>query len=284
MSYSYTGVSLVKEVIGENPSRRLELILWTLIYQSDPNPQKYSNWPGNLNGSAETFLTNNKGLIPRLREAVSQQVLVEESHFKWMDNSKRQNAWLNRNIFLQPGHTELPLSAVTPRDLIVARIDLWSTTKNEKKVFLENLEKNWKTVHANKKFDWFKDDNRKCALAWSWLNKHTTLDFHGFAPFEDYEDLMIYFDNDVKMLTTPINEYIPKIKARWAQNKYREKNNEKSQRSFLLSNETISTLEQLSKIHEVSKARILEILIEMEFIRGGHIDEKLARAKLLRKE
>ncbi|MDL2198156.1 hypothetical protein QQF45_03660 [Halopseudomonas aestusnigri] len=282
MYYSKPVHPLIEKVIGKNPKKRHELILWTIMYQIDSTPNKSAYWPGNLNNITENLLYNNPNLIPALQTRISQLSLVDTSHFKWIDNSKRQSSWISRRPLPQSQAPETSLPWIPMQDQITAKIDLWQATGYEKELFLKQLKMDWEATLSNTQFDWFKDDNRKVKLAWNWLKKNSKLPFYGDIPFEDYEDMMIYFDGAQPHTGEAINDYISKIKARWSQNKYREKNTGKTQKNFMLSNETISNLEELSKFHDVSKARIIEILVEIESIKGGHIDEKLARSKLLK--
>lgn len=272
--------SSVSSVIGNNPSRRIEIILWALTYQYDPDPNKKTKWPGNFNQMTDHVLTQNPYLALNIKEQISNLALIDDSFFKWINNSRRQNFWIlnNFNILLESAFISIPA-----RDRIIANIDLRPTTKNEKEVFIEDLEMRWRVASENPKFDWFKDDKNKSKLAWEWLRKNSELKLETTPPFENHEDLLIYFDRiGPESFLLPVDEYLRKIKARWSQNTYRRNNSGKKQKNFMLSNEAISSLEKLSKAHDVSKARILEILIEIESSKGGHIDEKLARAKLLK--
>lgn len=102
----------------------------------------------------------------------------------------------------------------------------------------------------------------------------------GLSPFETLEDILIFFDN-ANYPREKEELYIGKIKKGWNQKKYRENLKGKAQYNFVLSDKAISSLENLASRYEVSRARLLEILIEMETEKNDHIPEKLRTQQLL---
>lgn len=94
--------------------------------------------------------------------------------------------------------------------------DCWEADITYKRIELKNIEEQWwSQKNADKPFRWFKDDNQKILLAWEWLTKNTQLDLSR-PPFEDYEDLLIYFDENF-IINEQRELYLTKIKARWNQ-------------------------------------------------------------------
>lgn len=133
---------------------------------------------------------------------------------------------------------------------------------------------------GDKEFKWFKDNDQKSSLAWEVLKKHapTTLGFQ--SQFEKFEDLLIFFDN--AMLSPEQKEvYITKTQRRWNQQKYRDSLNGKAQYNFILSDKAAEILKNLSETHEISRARVLELLLEMEALKGDHIAERIRMQKFL---
>ncbi|KEX94036.1 hypothetical protein HA62_09865, partial [Pseudomonas putida] len=151
----------------------------------------------------------------------------------------------------------------------------------EKTSLIKSLEQRWRDHKAHdKKYSWFKDDNQKCSLAYEWLQKNTYLTIFR-TPIETYEDLLIFFDN-ANYTSEKEELYIGKIKKLWNQRKYRSTLKGKSQYNFVLSDKTIEMLDKISEQHEISRARALEILVEIETEKGLYISEKLQNSKLLR--
>ena len=64
--------------------------------------------------------------------------------------------------------------------------------------------------------------------------------------------------------------------------KYRENLKGKAQYNFVLSDKAIVSLEKLASRYEVSRARLLEILIEMEAEKNDHVPEKIRTAQFLK--
>lgn len=65
--------------------------------------------------------------------------------------------------------------------------------------------------------------------------------------------------------------------------KYRENLKGKAQYNFILSDKAIANLDKLANLHEISRAKVLEILLEMEAEKNDHIPERIRVLKLLNK-
>lgn len=101
-----------------------------------------------------------------------------------------------------------------------------------------------------------------------------------WPPFENHEDTLIFFDRE--NLTPDQKElYIGKIKKKWSQKKYRDQLKGKAQYNFVLSDKSAKILNTLSKRYEISRARVIELLLEMEEIKNDHIEEKIRISKIL---
>ncbi|PTU02195.1 hypothetical protein DBR45_13555, partial [Pseudomonas sp. HMWF031] len=152
--------------------------------------------------------------------------------------------------------------------------DYWMTDLTRKKITLDDIREKWQLQKKeDNQFKWFKDDNHKSALAWEWLSKNTSL-LGGYNHcFEDFEDFLIFFDN-INLIPEQKEFYIEKIKKRWSQQKYREKLTGKAQYNFILSDKAAAILDSLSTRYEISRARVIELLLEMEEIKNDHIPER----------
>ncbi|MCY1462296.1 hypothetical protein D9M71_800570 [compost metagenome] len=91
---------------------------------------------------------------------------------------------------------------------------------------------------------------------------------------------MIFFDS-ANLIAEQKTLYIDKIKKRWSQQKYREGLIGKAQYNFVLSDKAIANLDKLANLHEISRAKILEVLLEMETEKNSYIPERIRILKLL---
>lgn len=211
------------------------------------------------------------------------RMLVPEEELKWIDEGDRQAKWLQAKIALLAQVILFPFPiAITGKDHLIATIDAWNIDIPHKSIELRNLKPQWITHKSvDKKYDWFKDDGDKLKIAWDWLNKNGKGGYH-LNIFEKHDDLLSFFDSTP---STPdeIKFYISEIKKKWSREKHRKSLKDKKQYNFILSHKTIERLDKLAAEHEISRAQIIEILVEMETDKGAHLQEKLNKIRLLNK-
>ncbi|MFW9088169.1 hypothetical protein ACOI7N_26985 [Pseudomonas sp. P2758] len=216
--------------------------------------------------------------------------LLPIKYYEWINEGARQTEWMNAEILehldkyssTHPIHLHLHLSGA---DLLLASFDLWDIDIAEKESRLYKLKQNWaQHKKGDKKFQWLKDEESKCLLAGEWLNSNIDgLQLIGLPPtvgqpINNYEDLLIFFDrcnNDQKTL------YMDRIKKAWSQKKYRQglRDKNKAQYNFVLSDKAMERLDNFAKDNELSRARILDILLIMESEKHSYIPEMLKRLK-----
>ncbi len=208
--------------------------------------------------------------------------LIPKNYLDWITNERRLVEWLTREIQIFTKHNQLTFPfSLSGKDLPIAVLDVWERDLTEKISLIKNLEQRWREHKAqDKKYSWFKDDDQKCSLAYEWLRKNTYSALFR-TPIETYEDLLIFFDN-ANYTSEKEELYIGKIKKLWNQKKYRSTLKGKSQYNFVLSDKTVEMLDKISEQHQISRARALEILVEIENQKGLYIAEKLQNSKLLR--
>ena len=227
------------------------------------------------------YLQSNTWRVDQLLQKRREQ-LIHKKHLEWVTNERRLVEWLTKELKKSTDHSqiEFPFN-LSGKVLPIAVLDVWERDLTEKTSLIKNLEQRWREHKAHdKKYSWFKDDNQKCSLAHEWLQKNTYLSiFH--TPIETYEDLLILFDN-ANYTTEKEELYIGKIKKLWNQRKYRNGLKGKSQYNFVLSDKTVEMLDKIAEQHEISRARAIEILVEIETKKNLYISEKLENAKLLR--
>lgn len=259
-----------------------------LLYTLKLKHQEF--WPYDNPGSyyrdniANFFEHNHQTCEKIIRETA--YGLINKTEFSWITNERRQLEWLKREIlrlhfsdFNDARYSHAVINTPTNKETVVAIFDALGGNNNSKSLVLDSLRTNWKRhKDFDKNYRWFKDNAEKCTFASQWLKSNKN--FQALTPFETYEDLVIFFDqsglaNDTKEL------YIGKIKNTWNQKNYKAKLEGKSQCNLILSNTIIGSLKKLSDKYGVSRARIVEILIEMETNKGVYIKSKVEEMKLL---
>lgn len=222
---------------------------------------------------------------PNLSHEIEQNqssMLLPENTLKWITDSKRQHTWINNNITGRAGYF---LSDTPPnlpdRETIITKIDAWVTTQTTKQIQISQIASAWELQkNVDQAFQWFheEDENKKCELAWKIFIKDNPLLALGNDPFTNHEELLIFFDNTLK-LPAERKLFIQTVKSRWSQNKYRTKETDKKQYNFILSKKTIQRLDKLAEKYDLKRTQILDILLQMEEDKGIYIPEKLKPLK-----
>lgn len=209
--------------------------------------------------------------------------LVHKRDIEWITKDRRAIEWVTTEIQNSTGHSQLKnYFDLKGKDLPIAILDVWQRDITQKTNLLRDLEQRWKSHKTNDKiYSWFKDDNQKSQFAWDWLEKNSFVATLGSTPLETFEDILIFFDK-ANYSREQKELYIGKIKKGWTQRKYRENLKGKAQYNFVLSVKAIESLEKLASRYEVSRARLLEILIEMETEKNDHIPERIRTSQLLK--
>lgn len=273
----------LSQVLGETEyNNRHDLWLWyTLVFHETTfNPNDYFD-TGMRDKMARYLQTRTWRVDELLKERRKQLVLKND--IEWITEDSRVAQWMTREIQNSTGHSQLNnYFDLTEKDLPIAILDVWQSDVTQKTKLLRNLEQRWKSHKANDKvYAWFKGDDQKSQFAWDWLSKNLFAATLGSTPFETFEDVLIFFDK-ANYSREQEELHIGKIKKGWTQKKYRENLKGKAQYNFVLSDKAIEALEKLAGRYEISRARILEILIEMEAEKNDHIPEKIRILQLLK--
>lgn len=208
-------------------------------------------------------LSRNPRLTRGLVRARDRELLPEEA-FSWVEKSGRQPKWLAAQAGNKTGLriNSSVFRTLTDKEQLIALFDLWDKDFGLKEITLRRLSDAW-TEHArsDRIFSWFKEDERaKCTLAWSWLEKNKPRLTWRAEPFTKLTELLEFFDHsgasdEEKEL------YVDKIKRRWSTQKTREKAVEKKQYNFVLPLSVNAVLDKLAEEHELSRTKVLEMLI-----------------------
>lgn len=269
-------------ILGDSRySKRQDIWLWLTLNNYGCNLGSLEQSGPNIRDKMANCLKAHPHLINQVKLNQEKQLLPDDS-FKWINEGKRQIAWLTFKLAEASGYMWLiKPSNLHGMDLLFSIIDGWQTDITHKQFTLSDTREKWeKHKKGDREFKWFKDNNRKSTIAWEWLNKNTPSLVSTLNPFESYEDLLIFFDNTY-LTHEQKTLYIEKIKKRWSQQTYRENLKGKAQYNFVLSDKAIANLDKLATLHEISRAKVLEILIEMEIKNNNHIPERIMILKLL---
>lgn len=269
--------NLAKTLNGINIDDRF--IIWLWFYLN--NALQPSNLGdicslGMRDRMAET-ITNN----PWLKQQIQTDrlaFLVPKESLSWIKNEKRQCHWIARKIAERNGGRYITgVAKLTGIDLAIATIDIWKTPIAEKLSAVIEIASEWaEQEKTDKIFDWFygTDECSKLELAQEMTRKNNPFLMTHQTPWQETSDMIIAMDT----LFPSIAEKklsIYSIKKRWSQNKYRSKTTGKKQCNFILTEKAIDRLQQLADKHELNRAQILEILLQMEEEKGIYIPEKL---------
>ncbi|WP_350599197.1 hypothetical protein [Pseudomonas sp. 65/3-MNA-CIBAN-0223] len=266
-----------------NQNRRHDIWLWFQLKAQKILLGGEINYPG-MHYSMNEAIFKNPILSEKLKQREIEQLLPEK-YISWIKEENRQVIWLRskiRNDIMHP-----PEPGLTGKDSLVASIDLWNININEKGHFLGGLERDWNEhSKGDKQYKWFSDDAQKCIYAGNLIKKDfpmigfSSIKLSDYLPIQCYEDLLIFFDN-CKLHLDEKNAFIEKVKRKWPGKQYRDNMVGKKQYNFILSDQAIARLDKLSDTYELSRAKILDILLKMEDEQNRYIPERI---KLLKDE
>lgn len=273
----------LSQALGETEyNNRHDIWLWytLLFYETTFNPNDY--FDTGMRDKMARYLQTKPWRVDELLKERRKQ-LTHKRDIDWITENRRTIEWATREIQCSTEHSQLDYYFdLTGKDLPIAILDVWRKDVTQKTKLLRDLEQRWKSHKKNDNlYAWFKDDDQKSQFAWDWLVKNSFAATLGSTPFETFEDILIFFDK-ANYSAEQKELYIGKIKKGWSQKKYRENLKGKAQYNFVLSDKAIDSLEKLASRYEVSRARLLEILIEMEAEKNDHIPEKIRASQLLK--
>lgn len=217
--------------------------------------------------------------------------LIPERELRWIKGSRAQCNWIKANISTICSKTNFhPLNTpehLSDRALSIAIFDFRSTNPGfdyyTKTAASEHLREKWEEQKKTDiRYDWMKEDSGEIQrlLFWKTLkNKHPHSLSRAYS-FANHDELLdfIYHSH----LTTDelglINNQARKL---WNQNKRRERIKDKKQCNLMLLTSTINKLDSLAKIHSLSRAEIVDILIAAEARDEYHIINVLNKKHLL---
>ena len=269
-------------------NRRHDIWRWLQLTTNNVQLSGDVNQPG-MRSTMTHVISSTPGLSEIIKNKETEQLLPEKC-LEWINEGKRQVEWLSSKLRERMTFSDsiAPLtSGLTGKDLLIASIDLWTINIKQKGSFLNELENSWNEhKKGDKQFKWFEDDEQKCLLAGKLINKHIPLDgllsitLSAYQPIENHENLLTFFDH-ANLNQNQKSLFIERVKISWRQQKYRKNLTGKGQYNFILSDKAIARLDKLSDTYELSRAKILDILLKMESEQNRYMPERI---KLLKDE
>lgn len=201
-------------------------------------------------------------------------LIIHHEHLEWIHNEKRQMAWVKKQLAKRIPPIVQP-NTLSGFQSILYSIDTWESPMSDKILTIGRLKLTW-AEHKLRDvfFDWFrgKDEQTKIEATYD-----IAITQQRHLPHENYTlktitDVVLFFDQ-LEITDAEFELLTKKIKARWSQNKYRDNLVGKKQYNFYLSNETIESLDRLSKKNNKKRAEILEFIITMEDKEGLYTNQ-----------
>ncbi|HGE2281909.1 hypothetical protein [Pseudomonas aeruginosa] len=193
-------------------------------------------------------------------------LLIPEKHFSWISESERQLSWIKRKLTREMADERIYSPALSERELLIATIDCAESPPRGKTSFLASLKRAWdEQRQLDQQWDWIKERNEReaCLHVWEWLSKHLSNQVFPNPRPESHQHLLITLDS-FTWKTMERAHCIATIRRLWRQKLRRKDAKGKKQYNFILSDKAIKRLDRFSKEHELSRARVLEILLQME--------------------
>lgn len=276
----------LSEVLGDNKLRD-RTGNWLRLFLSLRGQAGNLRYPG---GSSRSDMARYINSIPGLAEFVrteNRQAFLSEDRFLWLTDGLRQNAWMLRYLNTLP--TLAYVDAIdasiflSGRQRIIALFDVYQPNGSAKEACVNSAKWAWEIqVGKDKIFDWFRDEagSDGYALMRTWLGKrhpHLTLDRWLIS---NHEELLSFFDSN-SFEDLEIKLMMMELKKAWSQKKYRAKLKDRRQCNLILYEKTITQLDKLSGKYDLSRAELLELLINGEARQEVYITQKLQRRQVL---
>lgn len=220
---------------------------------------------------------------PWLREEVRiarNQALVPKGRLSWLTDGVRQNRWLLRNLNVSfcAGQDIIGISNfLLGRERIIAIFDTYHPYGEAKEAYINNAKWAWEQqLHRDKVFDWLRDVGDVVAREkmWAWLSSRHLGTLMNRWVASTHEDLLMFFDEN-PLRESDLKLMMLEVKKDWSQRKYRAGLKDRRQCNLILKEETILQLDTLAKKHDLSRSKLLELLVNAEAHQGVYINQKL---------
>ncbi len=204
------------------------------------------------------------------------QLLLEVA-FSWFEDTKRFYEWFRQkyNSFNQPAQENA--FNLSYKLACILLVDIDRNDKTYKNGALSTLKNEWLERKAiGLQFDWIDGDNEAEKSTEAFIAARIFRpDWNSPESPESHEDLLITIDY------FQLRDYEAKIASETARRKssqkeHRNKSKNKKQLNVLIGLQQIKYLEKICQRHQLSKAKVIEILINSESEKNLYITEKKA--------
>ncbi|MEB0028942.1 hypothetical protein QN375_24775 [Pseudomonas sp. MH9.2] len=278
---------LAQQLNERRPNNRHDIWLWLWLYLYRDEQTNLD--PASCNGRTmrdEIARCLKDKLLLRARiPSLKDKFLVPDAKLKWIDGGERQHQWLLREFegitdLRPPQEPSKDLAHLTDRNRFIAMLDLWDVDLTVKTAAIEDLRDAWcKHKVKDRDFEWFKDKKdgtKRCQCAWEWLKKKNKFLFKNQPPFNNYTELLMYFDG-IELRPDEQKFILQQIKNRWSRKRHDEDMVAagKKQVNVELSKTVIRLLDELAEKHQLARAQVVERLITMESGTGVYLADSL---------
>lgn len=223
-----------------------------------------------------------QGLAETMRIEV-REAFLPKNRFSWLVDDVRQNAWMLRYLktLPVPGYLDAIDASgfLSGRQRIIALFDVHLSKGEAKENCVDFARRAWEMQRQKDKvFDWFRDETGSAGheLMWAWLGTRYPRVSLNPSVVSSHEDLLSFFDEN-PLGELEIRMMMVDIKKSWSQKKYRAKLKDKRQCNFILKEKTIAQLDKLAEKYDLSRAELLELLINAEARQEVYITQRLQR-------
>lgn len=203
--------------------------------------------------------------------SIIENILISEEHLAWIENKNhRLIIWLINRLSNQYNS---PIIIYGINDLyktFLYNLDRINISIDEKILFLQNCASEWNFKKLqNSETKWIEEKNSsQIEWAWLYLAKHN-LQINCFNHFsnnnEKYESILACLDYLSYSPPETKELILLKMKKTWSQKKFRDSGKAKKPYHLPLTQETQAQLEELVKLKNMNKSKVLEAIILKEF-------------------
>lgn len=225
----------------------------------------------------DLILTNYINHQPQVENAVSyliasvQNRLVSIDNLNWIEeNDYRLLIWLLNRLSTQYNRLIIIHGINNPYKTFLYNIDGINISIDEKILFLQNCFSFWNVNKlSDQEIKWLDPLNsEQLAWAWQYLAKHgLQIECFNFTYNDQSKYMSILACLDNLSYGTPESKelILLKMKKTWSQKKFRDSGKAKKPYHLPLTEETQKQLEELAKLKNMNKSKVLEAIILKEF-------------------
>lgn len=197
--------------------------------------------------------------------------ITKKNYYPMPESIRQKNNSNMEDILDKFNLNKSPSSIIEKKDIIIKYFDLLFLPKTEKIKIFNIFKEKWETIKSFDTFNWLEDKNNNYSeWALNYLDTYKSNKPYSFPNINDFSiesdklKFILLFDiwkvpSDTKKL------FLQSMKKALYQKKFRDKQVDKKQCSFNLSEDIIKKLSFLSNIKDKQKNKILEELILKEY-------------------